>query len=78
VIIAKFLQNIPTPDIARMTQHTEEACDRYQGIQESQYSAREDEAIRDRSNSFIGRITLNKLQDIATYIQFFFQNIPPI
>jgi len=29
VIIAKFLQNIPTPDIARMTQHTEEACDRY-------------------------------------------------
>ncbi|MCQ1538110.1 DUF1670 domain-containing protein, partial [Methanocalculus taiwanensis] len=29
VIIEKFLQNIPTPDIARMTQHTEEACDRY-------------------------------------------------
>jgi DNA-binding XRE family transcriptional regulator len=29
VIIAKFLQGIPTPDIARMTQHTEEACDRY-------------------------------------------------
>jgi hypothetical protein len=29
VIIGKFLQNIPTPDIARMTQHTEEACDRY-------------------------------------------------
>jgi Protein of unknown function (DUF1670). len=29
VIVEKFLQNIPTPDIARMTQHTEEACDRY-------------------------------------------------
>jgi predicted transcriptional regulator len=29
VIITKFLQGIPTPDIARMTQHTEEACDRY-------------------------------------------------
>jgi len=29
VIIEKFLRNIPTPDIARMTQHTEEACDRY-------------------------------------------------
>ena len=29
MIIAKFLQNIPTPDIARMTQHTEEAFDRY-------------------------------------------------
>jgi hypothetical protein len=29
VIIAKFLQGIATPDIARMTQHTEEACDRY-------------------------------------------------
>jgi len=29
VIIAKFLQGIPTPDIARTTQHTEEACDRY-------------------------------------------------
>jgi DNA-binding XRE family transcriptional regulator len=29
VIIAKFLQGTPTPDIARMTQHTEEACDRY-------------------------------------------------
>jgi predicted transcriptional regulator len=29
VIITKFLQGIPTPDIARTTQHTEEACDRY-------------------------------------------------
>jgi DNA-binding XRE family transcriptional regulator len=29
VIVAKFLQGIPTPDIARMTQHTEMACDRY-------------------------------------------------
>jgi len=29
VIITKFLQGIPTPDIARSTQHTEEACDRY-------------------------------------------------
>ncbi len=29
VIIAKFLRGIPTPDIARTTQHTEEACDRY-------------------------------------------------
>jgi len=29
VIIEKFLQGIPTPDISRMTQHTEEACDRY-------------------------------------------------
>jgi DNA-binding XRE family transcriptional regulator len=29
VIVAKFLRGIPTPDIARMTQHTEEACDRY-------------------------------------------------
>jgi DNA-binding XRE family transcriptional regulator len=29
IIIAKFLQGIPTPDIARTTQHTEEACDRY-------------------------------------------------
>lgn len=29
VIIAMYLRNIPTPDIARMTQHTEEACDRY-------------------------------------------------
>jgi len=29
VIIEKFLLGIPTPDISRMTQHTEEACDRY-------------------------------------------------
>jgi DNA-binding XRE family transcriptional regulator len=29
VIIEKFIQGIPTPDISRMTQHTEEACDRY-------------------------------------------------
>ena len=29
VIISLFLQNTPTPDIARKTCHTEEACDRY-------------------------------------------------
>jgi hypothetical protein len=29
VIIEKFLQGISTPNISRMTQHTEEACDRY-------------------------------------------------
>jgi len=29
VIITMFLKNIPTPDIARRTQHTEDACDRY-------------------------------------------------
>jgi len=29
VIISLFLQNVPTPDIARKTCHTEEACDRY-------------------------------------------------
>jgi len=29
VIISLFLQNIPTPDIARKTSHTEDACDRY-------------------------------------------------
>ena len=29
VIVALFLQNVPTPDIARKTCHTEEACDRY-------------------------------------------------
>jgi DNA-binding XRE family transcriptional regulator len=29
MIITKFLQSMPTPDIARATQHTEEACDRY-------------------------------------------------
>ena len=29
VIIAKFLRGIPAPHIARTTQHTEGACDRY-------------------------------------------------
>ncbi len=29
LIVSLFLQNIPTPDIARKTCHTEEACDRY-------------------------------------------------
>lgn len=29
VIVALFLQNVQTPDIARKTCHTEEACDRY-------------------------------------------------
>lgn len=29
IIISLFLQNVPTPDIARKTCHTEEACDRY-------------------------------------------------
>lgn len=29
IIIAQFLKNIPTPDISRITGHTEEACDRY-------------------------------------------------
>lgn len=29
IIIGLYLQNIPTPDIARITGHTEEACDRY-------------------------------------------------
>lgn len=29
VIVSLFLQNVPTPDIARRTCHTEEACDRY-------------------------------------------------
>ena len=29
MIVALFLQNVPTPDIARKTSHTEEACDRY-------------------------------------------------
>ena len=28
-IVTMFLQNVPTPDIARRTCHTEEACDRY-------------------------------------------------
>lgn len=29
MIIGHFLKNIPTPDISRITDHTEEACDRY-------------------------------------------------
>jgi len=29
IIIGHFLKNVPTPDIARITGHTEEACDRY-------------------------------------------------
>ena len=29
IIVGLYLQNIPTPDIARITGHTEEACDRY-------------------------------------------------
>lgn len=29
MIVTLFLQNVPTPDIARKTCHTEEACDRY-------------------------------------------------
>lgn len=29
IIIGLYLKNIPTPDIARITGHTEEACDRY-------------------------------------------------
>jgi len=29
IIISLYLQNVPTPDIARRTSHTEEACDRY-------------------------------------------------
>ncbi len=29
VIIKQFLQNVPTPEIARRTSHSEEACDRY-------------------------------------------------
>ena len=29
LIVSLFLQNFPTPDIARKTCHTEEACDRY-------------------------------------------------
>lgn len=29
LIVSLFLKNIPTPDIARKTDHTEEACDRY-------------------------------------------------
>ncbi len=29
IIIGQFLKNVPTPDIARITGHTKEACDRY-------------------------------------------------
>ncbi len=29
IIVRQFLQNIPTPEIARRTSHSEEACDRY-------------------------------------------------
>lgn len=29
IIIQQFVQNIPTPEIARRTSHSEEACDRY-------------------------------------------------
>jgi hypothetical protein len=29
IIIQQFLRNIPTPEIARRTSHSEEACDRY-------------------------------------------------
>ena len=29
MIIGHFLKNVPTPDISRITDHTEEACDRY-------------------------------------------------
>jgi len=29
VIIREFLKNVPTPEIARRTSHSEEACDRY-------------------------------------------------
>ncbi len=29
IIIGHFLKNVPTPDISRITGHTEEACDRY-------------------------------------------------
>ncbi len=29
IIIGYYLKNVPTPDISRMTDHTEEACDRY-------------------------------------------------
>lgn len=29
IIIEKFVRNIPTPEIARRTSHSEEACDRY-------------------------------------------------
>ena len=29
IIIKQFIRNIPTPEIARRTSHSEEACDRY-------------------------------------------------
>ncbi|MDW7727159.1 MAG: DUF1670 domain-containing protein [Candidatus Methanoperedens sp.] len=29
MIIGHFPRNVPTPDISRITGHTEEACDRY-------------------------------------------------
>lgn len=29
IIVSLYLQNVPTPDIARRTSHSEEACDRY-------------------------------------------------
>ena len=29
IIIKHFLKNVPTPEIARRTYHSEEACDRY-------------------------------------------------
>jgi hypothetical protein len=29
IIIKQFVQNVPTPEIARRTSHSEEACDRY-------------------------------------------------
>lgn len=29
IIIGHYLKNVPTPDISRITGHTEEACDRY-------------------------------------------------
>jgi hypothetical protein len=29
IIVSLYMQNFPTPDIARRTSHSEEACDRY-------------------------------------------------
>ncbi len=29
IIIQQFVRNIPTPEIARLTSHSKEACDRY-------------------------------------------------
>lgn len=29
IIIQQFVRNVPTPEIARRTSHSEEACDRY-------------------------------------------------